>query len=741
MLRRSNDRERHQGRPRGAARRPAERLQFHYWPRHAAYIMQRMRLKGPFRLKNRALRVAGLALAVTTCAPILVAAVAVARGTLGQSVVLLGAVAASCLVIGALAAVLLVRRLRRPIRSLVGTIDQLGDGDYTHPVAGVTEHEFVDLAAALERMREKLRQTTITKNYLDVVLNSMNDAVLVTTPDGRVIRANDAAVQMFGWSEAELAGRDVASLLAAEERRNFVLERAVSETREFMIQTRGGESVPVSLSGSRIIDSRATSGEPQEARFQGCIFVAHNITERKRAERRIRYLARYDTLTKMPNRMQFQHLLQQAIARAHRSGTALALLYLDLDRFKDVNDTFGHSAGDRTLEILSERLTRVAPKGAVVGRLAGDEFAVFVENLPAGADHRPTLTAIARQLLEDVSRAFFLDDSELYLTLSIGIAICPDDASNTIDLIRNADAAMYHSKQGGGSNYAFYAPEMNAETVERLTLKSKLRRSLERDEFVILYQPKVDLTTGRLAGAEALLRWRLPGHGDIPPAYFIPLAEQTNLILPIGEWVLRRVCADYRSWCDHVPNPGRVSINLSLKQLQQASFITRFASVFHEYGVEPDRLELEITETTLMSNAPRTVKTLRELRDLGIRLSIDDFGTGFSSLSALQQMPVETLKIDQSFVRNAAVVRDDATLVRTIIEMGRNLDMEVVAEGVETREQLEFLRERGCHYAQGRLFGEPMTAAALLVVLEAQERGQLLLAPAERRRGAPRAVS
>ena len=707
-------------------------------------MMQCMRLTGPFRPKYRTALIAGLVLVVVTGVPLLVAAVAAAESTIGEHVWLLVGVALSCLLAGALAAGFLVRRLRRPIRSLVGTIEQLGDGDYTQPVAAATQHEFAELSAAVERMREKLRQTTITKNYLDVVLNSMTDAVLVTTPDGRITRANEAAVQLFGWSEPELTGRDIASLLAADERRNFVLQRAVRETREFLIKTRGGEAVPVSMAGSTIVDAHAadpgTDTRPL-ARFEGCIFVAHNITERKRAERRIRYLARYDTLTKIPNRMQFQHLLQQAIARAHRGGTALALMYLDLDRFKDVNDTFGHSAGDRTLEILSERLTRVVPKGSVVGRLAGDEFAVFIENLEAGSDPRAPLATIARQLLDDVSRAFFLNDTEVYLTLSIGIAICPDDASNTIDLIRNADAAMYHSKQGGGSNYTFYVPEMNAAAVERLILKSKLRRSLDRDEFVILYQPKVDLTTGRMAGAEALLRWRLPGHGDIPPAYFIPLAEQTNLILPIGEWVLRRVCTDYSKWKCRVPDPGRVSINLSLKQLQQASFITRFASVFREFGVAPDCLELEITETTLMSNAPRTVKMLGELHDLGIRLSIDDFGTGYSSLSALQQLPVETLKIDQSFVRKAAFDHEDATLVKTIIEMGRNLDMEVVAEGVETREQLEFLRARGCHYAQGRLFGEPMTAEALLELMEAQERGQSMLPSVERRQGAPRAVT
>ena len=679
------------------------------------------------------------------------AGAALFAGTLGAlksgvtpQVALLAVLGLLCAVGGVAAAALLATRWKRPMRSLVGSLDQLGEGDYTQPVAMSAAAEFAELAAAIERMREKLHQTTISKNYLDVVLNSMTDAVLVTSPDGHITRANDAAVQLFGWPEGELVGRDVAALMAAEERRNFVLERAVRETREFIIRTRDGDTVPVSLSGSTIVSPKSPPPEVEADAgpaplFEGCIFVARDITERKRAERRIRYLARYDTLTKIPNRMQFQHLLQQAIARAHRNGTTLALLYLDLDRFKDVNDTFGHAAGDRTLEILSERLTRVVTKGAVVGRLAGDEFAVFIENLPAG-DCRPTLAAAARQVLDDVSRAFFLNDTEVYLTLSVGIALCPDDAGNTIDLIRNADAAMYHSKQNGGGSYAFYAPEMNAEAVERLILKSKLRRSLERDEFVILYQPKVEIETGRIAGAEALLRWRLPGHGDIPPAHFIPLAEQTNLILPIGEWVLRRVCADYRSWREHVPDPGRVSINLSLKQLQQASFITRFASVFREYGVEPRCLELEITETTLMSNAPRTVRMLGELHDLGISLSIDDFGTGYSSLSALQQLPVETLKIDQSFVRKAAVDAQDATLVRTIIEMGRNLEMQVVAEGVETVEQLEFLRARGCHYAQGRLFGEPQSAEALLALLSAQQRGQVPFAFDGQRR-APRAAS
>src|SRR5258706_10510634 len=410
-------------------------------------MMQWMRLPGPAPPKYRVALVAALVLVVTIGVTALVAAIAAAEGPIAGHVWLLGAVALSCLLTGALAAGFLVRRLRRPIRSLVGTIDQLGSGDYTQPVAAATQREFAELSAAVERMREKLRQTTITKNYLDVVLNSMTDAVLVTTPDGTITRANEAAVQLFGWSEAELAGRDVASLLAADERRNFVLQRAVRETREFMIKTRGGESGPVSMSGPTIVDDHAREAGSEArplARFEGCIFVAHDITERKRAERRIRYLARYDTLTKIPNRMQFQHLLQQAIARAHRAGGGLALLYIDMDRFKEVNDTFGHASGDRVLELLTERLTRALSSETVLGRLAGDEFALFVDGLSTEGDEAGEQVAqLARTVLDTVGASFHVSQQEVILTVSIGVAFCPRDADNVIDLIRDADGAMH----------------------------------------------------------------------------------------------------------------------------------------------------------------------------------------------------------------------------------------------------------------------------------------------------------
>jgi diguanylate cyclase (GGDEF)-like protein/PAS domain S-box-containing protein len=579
----------------------------------------------------------------------------------------------------------------------------------------VRHDELGDLQFALERMRQKLNETTITKNYLDTVLNSLSDAVLVTSPEGIVKSCNEATQRLLGYQESDLLGKPLVSFIDEVHRQAFDLTHAAPEARETVLRTASGQTIPVSMASSAI-----TTQDPQ---FQGNIYVARNITERKRAERRIRYLARYDTLTKMPNRMQFQHLLQQAIARARRSQRSLALLYLDLDRFKEVNDTFGHAAGDRTLEILSERLTRNLSKDTVIGRLAGDEFAMFIDDLPMDVDNRASIGALARTLLDEISRTFYVNQQEVYLTASVGVAICPYDAENVIDLIRNADAAMYHSKQNGGNSSAFYVPEMNAAAVERLMLKSKLRRALERDELVILYQSKVDLRSGRVVGAEALLRWRLPGHGDISPSHFIPLAEETSLILDIGEWVLNRVCSDYREWQKSVPEPGRIAINLSLRQLKQASFIARCRSVFRKHGVSPTCFELEVTETTLMTDPKRTIGLLNELYAMGLNLAIDDFGTGYSSLSALQQFPIGTLKIDQSFVRDVAVDSDDAAIVRTIIDMGKSLDLEVIAEGVEACEQLEFLRKHGCYYAQGRLFGDAMEASKMLAILSAQTVG------------------
>jgi diguanylate cyclase (GGDEF)-like protein/PAS domain S-box-containing protein len=608
-----------------------------------------------------------------------------------------------------------VARIDRAMSALVATARRIGRGEHLEPVQPSGVPEVQPLELALEHMRQALKVTTISRDYLDTLLNSMGVAVLVTDVDGHIRTVNAAAAQLLGVRPDELVGRELPALVAEQHRASFSVERVLAEPGETVVQTARGQTIPVAVSASLI--------EVADDSFRGRIFVLRDITERKRAERRIRYLARYDMLTKMPNRMQFQHLLHQAITRCLRQGRELALLYVDVDNFKDVNDTFGHAAGDRVLETLSERLTRVLPRESVVGRLAGDEFAVFLEAADADTDQREQAADVSKLLLAEISRPLHVGEHELVVTASIGIATCPEDADNVIDLIRDADAAMYHAKRAGRHCHVFYTREMNAAAVERLLLKSKLRRALERDEFLLRYQPKVELATGKVVGAEALLRWRLPGHGDIAPAQFIPLAEESRLILDIGAWVLNQVCSDYATWQQSLPDPGLVAINLSLKELSQASFIPKCRSVFEKHGVSPKCVELEITETTLMMDAERTLPLLDELRAMGVHLSIDDFGTGYSSLSALQQFPIGTLKIDQSFVRNAASDPDDATIVRTIIEMGRSLDLQVLAEGIENEEQCEFLMLSGCQYGQGRLFGDPVPADAFLDLMLRQATG------------------
>jgi diguanylate cyclase (GGDEF)-like protein/PAS domain S-box-containing protein len=609
----------------------------------------------------------------------------------------------------------LIARIDRAMLAMITGADRIGRGRHSEPLPRSGVREMRALEDALDGMREELKRTTISRDYLETLLNSMGDAVLVASADGRIRTANAASQRLLDSTAAELQGREFVSLIAPEHSAGFDLAKILQAPGETVVRTGRGQTIPVAVNVSVI-----SSDDPG---FRGHIVVLRDITDRKRAERRIRYLARFDALTKIPNRMQFQHLLQQAIARTTRQERGLVLLYVDLDNFKDINDTFGHEAGDRILETISERLARALPRESMVGRLAGDEFALFIEGGDDAQERHEQASSLARLVLGEIARPLHIGDHELDITASIGIATCPEHADNVIDLIRNADAAMYHAKRAGRNCHVHYAPEMNAAAVERLMLKTKLRRALDRNEFFVRYQPKVDLANGRVVGAEALLRWRLPGHGDIAPAQFIPLAEESRLILDIGAWVLNQVCSDYAVWQKNVADPGRVAINLSLKELSQASFIPHCRSVFEQHGVSPSRVELEITETTLMMDAAKTLPLLDELRAMGVHLSIDDFGTGYSSLSALQQFPIGALKIDQSFVRDAASDTDNATIVRTIIEMGRSLRLQVVAEGVETDEQRRFLVGSGCQYGQGRLFGEPIASDEFLEMMVRQATG------------------
>ncbi len=615
----------------------------------------------------------------------------------------------------ALLAWLTASRLIRPISQLTEQAQKVAEGDYGERLPENRSDEIGDMAAAFNRMRDQLRQTTISRDYIDSVLASMNDAVIVTGPDGAISRVNGATEALLGYSERELIGLPVQHIVAQDKLRAFLDSELGPRAAESTFVAKSGERIPVSWTGSII--------ESDNPLFAGTIYTAHNIRERKRAEQRIRYLARIDALTKVPNRMQFQHLLQRGLARARREGHQIALLYLDIDQFKDINDTFGHLAGDAALETLTKRLSRELPEGSIVGRLAGDEFAVIIDDLSMEKKVRSRIAKQAKQLLQRIEDPFEVQGHEVFMTASIGIAFYPDHGGNVIDLIRNADAALYNAKKTGGNRYELYTPSMNEAAVERLMLKSKLRRSFERNELLLHYQPKYSLSDGKVIGAEALVRWDLPERGLIMPAEFIPLAEENNLIVEIGEWVLDRVCADYREWQKTIPDPGRVAVNLSLRQLRQLNFAKKMSKIFRRHGVSPTSLEFEITETTLMEDPQRTIKILDELYAMGLHLAIDDFGTGYSSLSALQQFPLQTLKIDRSFVRDAAIDTDDATIVETIIDMGRSLKMDVVAEGVETEEQLAFLQTLHCNFVQGMLFGEPMNAGDYHDLLTAQQDG------------------
>ena len=625
-----------------------------------------------------------------------------------------GGTIAVLLLCGVVVWVLVLEQTNR-IRQLKAQAEKFRDADFGEPLPAGRGDELGKLATVFNDMRDKLRTTTHSRDYVDSILSGMNEAIIVTGSDGQIQRINTATTHLLGYEEDELVGTSIDFVIDTKKSRSLASDEPSRLPREAIFQSRYGESIPVSYTCS-IVDNNGI-GESNR------IYAAQNITERRRAEKRIRYLARIDPLTKIPNRMQFQHLLQRGIAKARRASQPLCLFYIDIDHFKDINDTFGHLAGDTTLETVAERLSSALPDDSVIGRLAGDEFAVIIRGLGPDKVGLDKTKALAQKLLNRLADPFFVQGHEVFMTASLGIAYYPKDAPNVIDLIRNADAALYSAKKNGGNESSFYVPAMNEASVERLMTKSRLKRAFERDELLVHYQPKYNLETGEVFGAEALVRWELPDRGLILPSDFIPLAEETSLIIEIGEWVLDKVCEDFRVWQRSVSSPGRVSVNLSLKQLKQLNFIKRINSILRGHEVSPTSLELEITETTLMENPERTIKLLDQLYGLGLHLAIDDFGTGYSSLSALQHFPISTLKIDKSFVRHVVTSPDDATIVDPSVQMGRNLNMDVVAEGIEDEGQLNFLQKLGCTYVQGLLFGDPMSADNYLELLLAQAEG------------------
>lgn len=563
--------------------------------------------------------------------------------------------------------------------------------------------------AALEKLASQSADRISPANLIPQILAGISDSVVLCGPEGLIEAVNPGAARLLGRTAAELVGRLLTDLMGNVKAGAFSLMDTRGRGRETSLTNSTGVEVPVVYTCTEL--RLGTTPLPTYL-----IFI-RNIGERKLAEHQLRQVSRLDALTRVPNRIQFQTLLQHAIARTRQGGHTLALIYVDLDKFREINDSYGYQTGDFCLETLASRVSQRLPGSALIGRVGGCEFGVLLDKLDPNLNLRSLVVAHTREIQAAIGEPVLFEGHQIYLSTSAGIGIFPTHGSNLAHLIRNAGAALTRAKQQGGGALEVYHSGMNQVVMDRLILKNRLREALIKREFRVHYQPKVNLRDGSIAGAEALLRWYLQAQSVVMPAAFIPLAEESNLIIPIGEWVLEQVCMDIQSWAPPL-SPGRLSVNLSLRQLKERDFVDRVQSICQKIGISPTLLELEITESILMDNPTRTLAMLNALKELGIRMAIDDFGTGYSSLSSLHQFPVTTLKIDQSFLRNAAADPEQATLVATIIQMGHSLDLEVVAEGVETQEQLDLLRRLGCDYGQGLLFGGVLSADDFRALLE-----------------------
>ncbi len=539
------------------------------------------------------------------------------------------------------------------------------------------------------------------------------DLITVYDQDGRCRYASPAAERILGRAPHTLIGLTLDEILdslnVGRNRKRLFAKLAESDGENWIShEAQREDGRPLWLETRARIET-----DPDGERVTRIVAISRDITQRRETEERLTYLANYDSLTGLPNRTLFRDRLRRAIARAQRNGTKVALLFLDLDRFKNINDSLGHHAGDQLLRGMARRLQKHAREGDTVARLGGDEFTVILEGIKDPED----AAAVARKILELMETPFRLDGHEIIVSTSIGITLFPDDAQDMRTLLKNADTAMYRTKEKGRNNYHFYTADMNAKAVEHLMLENSLRFAIDRQEFLLYYQPQVDLHSRRIIGVEALLRWMHPEQGLIEPDRFIPFAEETQLIIPIGEWVLRNACRQAKAWEEAGLPPMRMAVNLSMQQFRQPDFVAVVRSALDESGLDPTHLELEITEGFLAHNIEKTAQMLHELKDLGVNLSIDDFGTGFSSLNYLRKFPLKKLKIDQSFVRDITTNTDDANIAEAIIALGKSLQLEVVAEGVEEEGQLYFLRTHGCDQVQGFLVSHPLPAEELTPLL------------------------
>ncbi|MHB8172524.1 MAG: EAL domain-containing protein [Thermincolia bacterium] len=594
----------------------------------------------------------------------------------------------------------------------------------------VDELEFLDAVAnqveiAIQKIHfleeRRLAEQAIweEKERVQVTLYSIGDAVITTDSSGIVEFLNPVAQDLTGWSNENAKGKpllDVFNII--NETTNLPVDNPVEKClREGRIVGLANHTVLIHRDGHRFaIEDSAAPIKNMEGQIIGAVMVFHDVSDKRNLLKQMIHQAHHDPLTNLPNRILFYDRLNLELAHTQRNKEMLGVMFLDLDRFKVVNDTLGHAMGDELLKGVARRLTKCLRDSDTVSRLGGDEFTILVP----GLNNEEDIAKIAHKILKTLQQPWLLGGQEFYITTSIGIALYPNDGEDAGTLLKHADTAMYRAKEQGRNSYQLYTPAMNTKILERLALENNLRHALSRKEFIVFYQPQVNTQIGKIIGMEALVRWQ---HEDklISPSEFIPLAEDTGLIIPIGEWVLYTACAQNKAWQEAGYPPVRITVNLSARQFQQLNLTSSIAEILNETALDPHWLELEITESVAMQDVDLTIKVLNELREMGIHIAIDDFGTGYSSLNYLKRFPIQTLKIDKSFVQDIHTNPDDAAIVSTIIVLAHNLKLKVIAEGVETVEQLYFLKQRQCFEMQGYLFSRPVPAKDFEILLKKQK--------------------
>lgn len=540
-----------------------------------------------------------------------------------------------------------------------------------------------------------------------------------SAPDGRILDANEAFARILGWEDQhQLIGRNWSEILFDPSEREELMKmlgdaRKISGL-EFCLRKRDGTPVWV-IENMTLIDE----GEGEAAVVEGTLV---DISGLKIAEEQMEFQAYHDVLTTLPNRKLFTDRLTVALAQARRTSSELAVIFLDLDNFKNVNDSMGHAAGDELLVSVAERLTSSLREGDTIARIGGDEFTILAPGLTESED----AIRVSEQVLESLEQPFMLGDRQVFVTASLGVALAPGDGNDSETLLKNADSALYRAKESGGNNYQLCTEELKTLSEERAALEHSIRLALERDEFELYYQPVINIVTGKISAVEALLRWQHPELGLTPPERFISLLEASRLVFPVGEWVLRTACRQAMKWIESGMEEFYISVNLSPRQFRQRDLATMIADVLTDSGLPAKHLQIEITETTAMDDVDVTVETLRALRAMGVAISIDDFGVGYSSLSYLKRLPIDAVKIDRSFVRDLERDESDVAIVQAVLGLGRILDLRVIAEGVETERQLEMLRSHGCREMQGFLFSRPIPAAGITLAFSDRSRASLV---------------